>query len=153
MTDTGRLTPNTKTMIAYVLNIDAAGNNITSRVGLRQSDNTGLGPTVFNIPMSGVNSYADIRAALPALVNTLCTDNDLDVPSSFIWLTENVNFTPGAHIANAPADAVTNYNVVTTLLGSVTGAVNTANAKQNDIATKVNAIIAVLQENGLLLAS
>lgn len=57
---------------------------------------------------------------------------------------------PQAAIANSPADAVTNYNVVTTLLGSLTGAVNAANTKQNDIATKLNALLAELRTLGLI---
>lgn len=52
--------------------------------------------------------------------------------------------TPFAAIANgptdAPNDAVTNYNVVSTLLGTLVGAVNTANAKQNAIANNVNTV-------------
>lgn len=55
-----------------------------------------------------------------------------------------------AAISDAPADAVTNYNVVTTLLGTLTGAVNTANAKQNQIATQLNLVLAALREHGLI---
>lgn len=50
-------------------------------------------------------------------------------------------------VSAAPADATTNYNVVTTLLGSLTGAVNTANTKQNDIATRLNAVMTWLDTN------
>jgi len=57
---------------------------------------------------------------------------------------------PQAAIADCPADAVTNYNVVTTLLGALTGAVNTANSKQNDIATKLNTLLAELRTLGLI---
>lgn len=59
---------------------------------------------------------------------------------------------PGAAIVNAPADAVTNYNVLTTLLGSLTGAVNTANTKQNDIATKLNTLLSELRTIGIIAA-
>lgn len=52
---------------------------------------------------------------------------------------------PQAAITDCPADAVTNYNVVTTLLGSLTGAVNTANTKQNQIATQFNNLLAELR--------
>lgn len=49
---------------------------------------------------------------------------------------------PGAHIndaaTNAATNAPTNLNVVTTLLGSLTGEVNATNTKQNDLATKYN---------------
>lgn len=52
---------------------------------------------------------------------------------------------PQPAIADCPADAVTTYNVITTLLGSLTGAVNTANTKQNDIATKLNTLFSELR--------
>lgn len=57
---------------------------------------------------------------------------------------------PQAAIANAPADAVTNYNIVTTLLGALTSAVNAANTKQNDIATKLNSLLSELRTLGLI---
>lgn len=50
----------------------------------------------------------------------------------------------GAHIAdgatNSPTDAPTNLNVLTTLLGALTGEVNATNARQNTIATNLNAL-------------
>lgn len=55
-----------------------------------------------------------------------------------------------AYVANAPADATTDYNVVTTLLGAVTTGLNTTNTKQNDIAAKLNSVIAALKTVGIL---
>lgn len=74
------------------------------------------------------------------------------------------SITPQTHIADAdtdaPDDAITNYNVVTTLLGALTSAVNAANAKQNTIATnlndlaeKYNTLLDRLEANSLLAAS
>jgi hypothetical protein len=40
---------------------------------------------------------------------------------------------------NAPTDAPTDLNVITTLLGALTGEVNSTNGRQNTIAAKVNA--------------
>lgn len=58
---------------------------------------------------------------------------------------------------DAPSDAYTDYNVVTTLLGALVGAVNDANAKQNQIAEKLNstaeklnALIAKIENMGLM---
>lgn len=62
-----------------------------------------------------------------------------------------MNNAPQAAIADCPADAVTNYNVITTLLGSLTGAVNAANTKQNEIATKLNSLLAANRVEGLIL--
>lgn len=53
-------------------------------------------------------------------------------------------------IADAAADAITNYNTVSTLLGALVGAVNIANTKQNELATKINSILTVLREHGLI---
>lgn len=47
----------------------------------------------------------------------------------------------------------TNYNVVTTLLGTLTSAVNAANANQNDIGVKVNVLLAIARERGDIASS
>lgn len=63
---------------------------------------------------------------------------------SFVW--KELGYTPeaGAHISdgaiNAPTDAPEGLNVITTLLGALTGEVNAANTKQNVIATNLNAL-------------
>lgn len=54
--------------------------------------------------------------------------------------------TPSAHISdgatNAATNAPTDYNVITTLLGTLTSEVNSANARYNDLATKYNDLAA-----------
>lgn len=47
--------------------------------------------------------------------------------------------------ANVTGDLTTNYNVVTTLLGALVGAMNVTNDKVNKLATKVIAIQGALQ--------
>jgi hypothetical protein len=61
---------------------------------------------------------------------------------------------------DAPTDAPTNLNVLTTLLGSLTGEVNATNTKQNalaakynDLATKFNTLLDKLEANSLLATS
>lgn len=72
--------------------------------------------------------------------------------------------TPGSHIdaaaTDAPSNAPTNLNVVTTLLGSLTSQVNSTNSgqnaianKYNDLATKVNLLFTHLEAQGLQLVS
>lgn len=63
-----------------------------------------------------------------------------------------LNNAPQSAITDAPADATTNYNILTTLLGTLTSAVNTANTKQNDIATRFNTLLAELRTLGLISA-
>jgi len=52
---------------------------------------------------------------------------------------------PQAAIGAAATNAPTNLNVLTTLLGTLTGEVNATNAKQNDLATKFNTLVSELQ--------
>lgn len=99
-------------------------------------------------------TFADIRAngliaTVTTAVNTYASANTLTV-ASLRGLPGSVQGSPQAAIADAPADATTNYNTVTTILGSLTGAVNTANTKQNDIATKLNSLLVELRTMGLI---
>lgn len=74
------------------------------------------------------------------------------------------SITATAHINDGATDAATNsptnLNVLTTLLGSLTGEVNATNAKQNalaskynDLATKFNTLMDHLESQSLQLAS
>lgn len=101
--------------------------------------------TMANIKASGVS------ATVTTAVNAYAATNSLTV-SSIRNLPQTLSGMPQGAIADAPADAVTNYNTVTTLLGAVTGAVNTANTKQNDIATKLNTLFAELRTLGVIAA-
>lgn len=101
-------------------------------------------------------TWANVKAdGLTATVNTAVADyasaNSLTV-SSVGNLPGKIFGSPAAAIADSPADATTNYNTVTTILGSLTGAVNTANSKQNDIATKLNTLLSELRSLGLISA-
>lgn len=84
---------------------------------------------------------------------------------SFVWKKlEGETIVAAAHIADAATDAATNaptnLNVVTTLLGTLTGEVNATNAKQNalaakynDLATKFNVLMDHLEAQGLQLTT
>lgn len=71
------------------------------------------------------------------------TDIVYAVPNQLFGLTQ-------AAIADAPTDAPTNRNVITTLLGTLTGGVNDDNVKQNEIATKLNTLLAGLRSAGVI---
>lgn len=99
-------------------------------------------------------TFADVRtsgliATVTASVNDYAASNSLTV-SSIKGLPGTLQGAPQAAITNAPTDATTNYNVVTTLLGSLTSAVNTANDKQNQIGTQLNSLLAELRTLGLI---
>lgn len=99
-------------------------------------------------------TYADVRtnglsATITAALNAYASTNSLTV-ASIKGLPGTLAGAPKAAITDCPADAVTNYNVVTTLLGSVTGAVNTANTKQNQIAVQLNTLFAELRALGII---
>jgi hypothetical protein len=57
---------------------------------------------------------------------------------------------PQAAIDDCSADATTDYDVVTTLLGDAIGAINTTNSKQNAIATQLNTLLAELRTLGVI---
>lgn len=111
--------------------------------------------TIVTAEVGGITTNAGVKAALDAAVTADAVSHSYDVNGGIVYLfpvtvTPALANAPQAAIANAPADAVTNYNTVTTLLGAVTGAVNTANTKQNDIATKLNTLLAELRTLGLI---
>lgn len=102
----------------------------------------------------GLTTKADIQAAALTAINTFASNNGFTFSSLIKGLDGSfptgLTAAPQAAIADAPADATTNYNTITTLLGALTGAVNTANSKQNDIATKLNALLSELRTLGLI---
>lgn len=111
------------------------------------------------VSLSGITDSTAYQNACKAAILTYATGQSYSVPgaSSIQFLSTAqvpsalIN-APQASIADAPADAVTNYNVVTTLLGALTSAVNSANTKQNDIATKLNSLLGELRTLGLISA-
>lgn len=132
-------------------------NSVNSTISFEAlyDDNGTFSTAGGEIDISTASSYEDMRdlisAAVVASAPASMSDADIIWPplSSALVALSNA---PQAAIADAPADATTNYNVVTTLLGTLVGAVNTANAKQNDIATKLNTLLAELRTLGLISA-
>lgn len=114
--------------------------------------------TIAAVPLTGVSDTAGLILATEAVILDYANNTQSYGISAadFIWVAntgpKGLTTAPQAAITNAPADAVTNYNVVTTLLGSLTGALNTANTKQNDIATKLNTLLSELRTLGLISA-
>lgn len=51
-------------------------------------------------------------------------------------------------VSDVATNNPTNYNVVTTLLGALTGAVNAANDNQNKIGAAVNVLLSIARERG-----
>lgn len=107
-------------------------------------DETMTGPEIRASVVSAVLVYAGLQSY------SLSAEDVLGPLSALV--PAGLSEAPGAAIADAPADAVTDYNTITTLLGALTGAVNTANGKQNEIATKLNALLAELRTLGLIAA-
>lgn len=105
-------------------------------------------------------TWSDVKtnglgATALATINSYAAGNSFTV-GTVQWFGGNapsgLTGAPAAAITDCPADATTNYNVVTTLLGSVTGAVNTANTKQNAIAVQLNSLLAELRTLGIIHA-
>lgn len=105
--------------------------------------------------MAGAASAADVITNAESAINTYASGHSYTLSEGIVWtvpVVKSLVNAPQAAIADAPTDAVTNYNTVTTLLGALTGAVNTANTKQNDIATKLNTMKSELVTLGLISA-
>lgn len=110
------------------------------------------------VPILGVNfDTDDLPAAVTAAIIAWASTNSYGTLTAtdvigvdYLKIPSGLANAPQAAIADAPADATTNYNTVTTLLGALTGAVNTANTKQNDIATRLNSLLSELRTLGLI---
>lgn len=102
-----------------------------------------------------VNTWADVRARIETIVMDRASAQSYGISASdIIWVVGNkVDVVTGAHIADAATNAPTNLNVITTLLGTLTGEVNATNTKQNDLATKFNTLLDRLEASGLLASS
>lgn len=117
---------------------------------------TGVFQSFQILPMTWSDVKANgLGATALVAINAYATTNSFSV-GTIQWFGGNtpsgLTGSPQAAIADCPADATTNYNTITTLLGAVTGAVNTANTKQNQIATQLNSLLAELRTLGLIHA-
>lgn len=108
----------------------------------------------FDIMLTESTTEKDLKGLVEAQVLARSVDQSHGITAEDIVYAAPsfLSAIPGAAITDAPADAVTNYNVLTTLLGTLTGAVNEANAKQNDIAEKLNTLLAHLRTAGIIAA-
>lgn len=113
--------------------------------------------TFLQVSLSGVDSILALKNSVQsALLNYANNTQSYGMSASdIIWAFPSlapagmVN-APQAAISNAPTDAPTNLNVITTLLGTLVGEVNATNAKQNEIATKLNSLLASQRTMGLI---
>jgi hypothetical protein len=143
-------------MKAFVTKIRYNSNDYAVEVVYRNSNLTLNTYIDINVVLADVNTPQDLKALTEIGIADFATSQSMPTITEIVWLTQpaivpaGLKNAPQAAIANAPADATTNYNTVTTLLGALTGAVNTANAKQNDIATKLNTLLAELRTLGLI---
>lgn len=94
-----------------------------------------------------VSHLRDATAIGQALVQASSKSAALDVVMTPHPPIPNASVTaPNNAATNAPTDAPTNLNVITTLLGTLTGEVNATNTRQNQIAVNVNANAEKLNE-------
>lgn len=162
-----KITPSIMTLTAKIAGYTAAASSVNVQVFLESSDGTINVGTVLSLPTAYTDTDVTIEAAVATAINSLCASISLPNPSTIDWLfstpgdvaaaiaatvPSGLSAAPQAAITDCPADATTNYNTVTTLLGAVTGAVNTANTKQNQIATQLNTLLAELRTLGLIHA-
>jgi hypothetical protein len=91
----------------------------------------------------------------------LCLNNE-ELELTAITLSERIDtvqaslndkqpvITAAESINDAATNAPTDLNVLTTLLGTLTGEVNATNSKQNDLASKFNSLLDRLESQGIL---
>lgn len=147
-----RISITMKAIVGYLGNIQTGSPQVNISIAYEDGSGNFSGGS-WDVDISTAHSFEDIRQLVNAVVianaPSTITADDIQVPflSPAYAALRNA---PQAAIANAPADAVTNYNTITTLLGALTGAVNAANTKQNDIATKLNSLLSELRTLGLI---
>lgn len=136
---------------AFLLGYSPASTNATVDALLRDTNNVYNFAIAVPLTIGTSDTDATIRDAAPGAVVSYLGTLGITVDSTE-WIAElaGLGSAPQAAITDCPADATTNYNTVTTLLGAVTGAVNTANTKQNQIATQLNTLLAELRTLGLI---
>lgn len=143
---------------ATVLDIRKNG-GVSYTVEFQYSDGGASANYFFNTASNASNDSDSIEMYIRGEVRDLCNNNlspstVMTVADVIIFqpkvLVARMDFAPGAHQSNAATNAPTNLNPLTQLLGALTTQVNDTNAKQNDIATKLNAVIAILIANGLM---
>lgn len=142
-------------MKVIITEIQNNGSNVDLIIQIFQNSGTWVGfDFVTGIALGSANSDADVIALLKAAVQSYATTHSYTLDGGILFTAlakpGGLVNAPLAAIADSPADAVTNYNVVTTLLGNLTSAVNTANGKQNAIATQLNTLLAELRTLGLI---
>lgn len=108
-----------------------------------------VGYNFLFLDMSHTATVASRKADVVASYTAYATTNSYTI--SRVLGLELLSADPGSHIADAATNNPTNLNVVTTLLGAVTGQLNTSNANLNDLATKYNTLLNVLEDHGILL--
>lgn len=137
-----------KIMQAFVVSYTLQASQLIVGVGF-YSGSSLISTHGITVPNPSSFSDTDLRNAIVTEVLAYATSQSYSMTADDVVTTISptgfLQNAPQAAIADCPADAVTNYNVVTTLLGSLTGAVNTANTKQNDIATRLNSLFAELR--------
>lgn len=158
-----RLIPELMNLKALITGYSISGAQPNVSVFFESDDSSIEAGTILPVSIAYGDNDVVIQAKIATVINNFCSTSSLPVPTidwlfttptdlaaAIAVLPSGLSSAPQAAIANAPADAVTNYNIVTTLLGSLTSAVNTANDKQNQIATKLNSLLAELRTLGLI---
>lgn len=109
----------------------------------------------FDVLFSDGMTEASIKTAIETeLLSHAVAQSYTMVASDIVYVIPNfITANKSANVTNAPADAPTNLNVITTLLGTLVGEVNSTNSKQNEIASKLNSVLACLKAHNIMASS
>lgn len=110
----------------------------------------------LSLTLDDTTTQADILAAAIAAINDFATNQGFTFDRIFTMMDTDAEVAAKvaeilpqqSAIANAPADANTTLSGL--LIGALTGELNASNTKQNDIASKLNAVIAALRAVGII---
>lgn len=102
----------------------------------------------FNAPTGTISQYIRGNGTLATFPSAVDISGKSD-KANFAVLSTLAAHGRSNGATNSPTDAPTNLNVVTTLLGGLTGEVNATNGRQNTIAANLNAL--ATQFNALLI--
>lgn len=133
------------------IDIDGGVSSLTSRMGSAESTVAALEANMASLSsalsgkaaLSHTHAASDITGSGTVGRSILAAVTKADALSAIMvtqaHIADAATNAPDNAAANAPTDAPTNLNVLTTLVGTLTGEVNATNQRQNTIAAIVNA--------------
>lgn len=137
--------------VAWVVQYGLGGSSFNAGVGFYQGGTLvgGIGITVSNPnPMSDTA----VNTALDTAIATYASGQGWTLTDTIHSIPPKVAIFGGqGAIADTSTGAPTNLNILTTLLGTLTGQVNSTNTQLNDVCARFNTLLAELRTAKVIL--